>query len=358
MADLFQGAQLPDVTTTQTAQTTAPDWYSNFLSGLALSGQGAVQAGGVAPLSGLQKQAMEMAPTAITAGQPSLSTAQQFATGAGTTPATSMVGDYMNPFTTSVLDEIARRGQKQWQETIAPSVTGGAVGSGQFGSRRGIEALTRAGRDVSANILGTQAATASTAFDNALRAAQAQKTAELQAAQTLGQIGQQQYTQGTGGLGVLSGLGAQEQAQKQAELNYPMTAQANLANIMRGFTIPTTQTQTYKGPVPGAYGLSPLQQILGLATGAGSVLMPKYDASGNVIPNSSVLSGSIKGIQDLLRLLKDQNVSTATSGGSIDPTTGAPYDVGGSSYTGGLIGGSETLPTQPGIDYSLLDFLQ
>jgi hypothetical protein len=350
MADLFQGAQLPDVTTTQTATTTAPDWYNNFLSGLASSGQSAVQAGGVAPLSDLQKQAMAMAPTAIQAGQPALSTAQQFATNVGTTPSASMVGNYMNPFTASVLDEINRRGQQQWRQTIAPSVTGGAVGSGQFGSQRGIQALAQAGRDVNANILGTQATTAATAFDNAIKAAQSQQQANLLASQTLGQIGQQQYAQGAGGLGVLSGLGAQEQAQKQAEMNYPMTAQANFANLMRGFNIPTSQTQTYKGPVPGAYGLSPLQQILGLATGAGSVLMPKYRADGTMIPDSSLLTGSLKGIQDLMGLLKGQsNLSLPSSGGSIDPTTGAPYDVGG-SYTG-TIGDT-------GVDYSLLDIFQ
>lgn len=308
MTDFLSPQRLPDVTTTQTTQTTAPDWYSNWLSNLASSTQSAVQSGGVAGLSPLQQQAFSLAPSAIVAGQPALTEAQRIATGVGNTPATSMVGNYMNPFTQSVLDEINRRGQQQWQQTIAPSVTGGAVGSGQFGSMRGAEALARAGRDVNANILGTQATTAATAFENALKAAQAEQDANLRASQVLGNLGQEQYKQATGGLDVLSGLGAKEQAQTQAELNYPMTALSNAANVMRGFNIPTTQTQTYTGPMSQAYTNSPLQNIAGLLAGAGGIVMPRQDASGNWITDSSYLSGIVSGLSGLLNQFRDSDL--------------------------------------------------
>jgi hypothetical protein len=322
MADLFQGSALPDVKTTQTAATTAPDWYSNFLSGLSSSGQQAVQQGGVAGFAPLQQQAFAAAPTAIQAGQPALTTAQTTATDVAQTPATSMISQYMNPYTQSVVEEINRLGQRQFQESLAPGATAGAVGSGQFGSTRGMQVYGNVARDVNRDILGRQATALQTGFDSALKAAQNQQALGIQSAQTLGNIGQQQYTQGTGGLNVLSGLGAQQQALEQARLNYPMTAQQNLANIMRGFTVPTTQTQTYQGPMPGAYQLSPLSQILGLTSGAAGILTPKYDSKGNVIPDSSLAS-------ILYKTLSGSLPGASQTGGSTTP----PYMPGGNTQS-------------------------
>ena len=62
MADLFQGAALPDVTTTVQKQETAPEFYTNYLQDIANLGQSAVQQGGVAGFSPLQEQAFQMAP--------------------------------------------------------------------------------------------------------------------------------------------------------------------------------------------------------------------------------------------------------------------------------------------------------
>ena len=48
MADLFQGAPLPDVTSTIQKETTTPEFYTNYLQDIANLGQSAVQQGGVA----------------------------------------------------------------------------------------------------------------------------------------------------------------------------------------------------------------------------------------------------------------------------------------------------------------------
>jgi hypothetical protein len=80
-----------------------------------------------------------------------------------------------------------------------------------------------------------------------------------------------------GGLNVLSGLGAQQQATSQAALNYPMSAQQNFANLLRGFTVPTSQSQTFTGPIPGAYSNSPLSQIAGLGLSAAGLFANKID---------------------------------------------------------------------------------
>jgi hypothetical protein len=61
-------------------------------------------------------------------------------------------------------------------------------------------------------------------------------------------------------------LGGQEQAQRQSVINAPLTTAANAAQLLRGYTVPTSTAQEYKGPLPGSYGASPLSQIAGLAT--------------------------------------------------------------------------------------------
>lgn len=333
MANLLQGTPYPNVQTTQTNATTAPDWYNNYLSSLPTQTQNAINAGGTAGPSPLQATAYASAPTAITAGQPATNQAANYANMAGSTPATSMVSDYMNPFTSSVLDEINRRGQANWQQTVAPVTTSGAVGSGQFGGSRGAQALANAGRDVNANILGTQATTAAAGFDAALKAAQAQQGTWLKTGEDLSTIGTNQYNQGIGGLNALSTLGGQQQSTEQAALNYPMTALSNQASIMKGLSVPTSQTQTFKGPMPGAYQTSPLAQMLGYTTGAGSIFSSNNGGKSvwETLTGSPSVSGGLSSVSDLL---KSWFNSGGNSGGSSTPNEG-DVDSQGRMYVNG-----------------------
>jgi hypothetical protein len=54
-------------------------------------------------------------------------------------------------------------------------------------------------------------------------------------------------------------------------INAPLSTASNVAQLLRGYTVPTGTTQTYSGPA-SSYGASPLAQIAGLATlfGTGS----------------------------------------------------------------------------------------
>lgn len=299
---LTQGEQLPDVTTTQTQATTAPDWYSNYLSGLANSGQAAVDAGGVAGFSPLQQQAFASAPTAIQTGQPALQTATQTATDVATQPFMQNIGQYMNPYTQSVIEEMNRLGQRQFKETLAPGATAGAVGSGQFGSKRGMQVYGNVARDVNRDIIGKQAEYLAQGFDKATAAAKAQADLELAASGRLGELSNIGYTQGTGGLNVLSGLGAQQQAQEQAKLDYPMAAATKQAAILRGLQIPTTVSQTYKGPMPGAYQKSDLDYILATLAATGALFTPSGTGGTGSTPASQIGSAlsNIPGVQQLI----------------------------------------------------------
>lgn len=323
MASLTQGAALPDVTTTQQTTSTAPAWYNNFLSGISTTGAQTPDTG-VAGFSGLQQQAFGNAPGAINAGQGAMGTAVNTATNVANTPTTDMISQYMNPYTSSVVDELGRLGQQNWENKIAPGATAGAVGSGQFGSTRGMNVYGNLARETNRDITGQQGALLQSGFDNALKAAQNQQTLGLQSAQTLGTLGNQQYTQGVGGLDVLSKLGAQQQAQEQAKIDYPLSLQERQATTLKGLQVPMSTAQTFKGPIPGAYSASPLQQILGYTAGTASLFTPKFDSKGNPIPGTSPLS-QIPGLNQLLNLGSGSNTPTT-------PTPTDPFGANGSGY--------------------------
>lgn len=346
----WQGAALPDVKTTTQTATTAPAWYNNFLSGLSTAGVDATTRGGVAGFSDLQNQVFGAAPTAVTAGQGALGTAVNTATNVANTPTIDMISQYMNPYTQQVVGELGRLGQQNWENKIAPGATGAAVGSGQFGSTRGMNVYGNLAREANRDVLGQQATALQGGFDSALKAAQAQQMLDLQAAQQLGSLSGTQYTQATGGLDVLNKLGAQQQALEQAKLNYPMSALGQVSNLLKGYTVPTTITQNYTGPMPGAYAKSPAELAGALTTGALGFLTP--DKSG-VAPYKSVIEG-IKDISS--QLTGDTGLSLDQSAGSVIGTGPAGSAGVGQYYgPGGYVFDDPNYPTQQNDPFANFD---
>ena len=274
MANLIQGDAMPNITTTQTNTPTAPDFYNNYLSNISAGGNAAIASGGAAGASPLQTAAYAAAPTAINAGQPGLTAANTQFSNVANTPTADLMSKYMNPYTSNVVDELGRLGEKQFNDVLAPAATSGAVGSGQFGSKRGMQVYGDTARDVTKNTLGLQNTALQSGFDKSLAAAQAQQGLSLKTGEDENALSTNAYNQGVGGLSQLSQLGGQQQATNQAQLNYPMTAESNYAALLKGLNIPTTNTQTNVGPIPGAYQTSPLALISGLGSAAGSFLTP------------------------------------------------------------------------------------
>jgi len=348
MASLTQGSALPDVQTTQQTTSTAPAWYNNFLSGISTTGATTPDTG-VAGFSGLQQQAFGNAPASINAGQGALGTAVNTATNVANTPTIDMISQYMNPYTQQVVGEIGRLGQQNFENKLAPGATAGAVGSGQFGSTRGMNVYGNIAREASRDITGQQGLALQGGFDAALKAAQAQQTLGLQSSQILGTLGNQQYTQGVGGLDVLSKLGAQQQAQEQAKIDYPLSLAERQASIMKGFQIPMSTEQKFKGPMPGAYSPSPLQQILGYTAGTASLFTPRYDKNGNPIPGTSPLS-QIPGLNKLLNLGSGSGSNPAVPVDTSLGDYGLPVQgtgIGGGPGAGQVLGTDGKVYTDP-----------
>lgn len=268
MADIYQGSPLPALTSVTQTGTTAPEFYTNYLQDIANMGQAGVQMGGVAGMSPLQMQAMAMAPTAAFSGMGTMGTGADLATASGTTAAPQLVNQYMNPYQQNVVNEMARLQDRNIRESIMPALKGAAGSMGQFGSSRQFQATGQTLRDMQANLLGQQQGALQTGYQNAITNAQADLSRQLTAGQSLGNLGQQQQTAATSGLGTLTTMGAAEQAQAQKMLDYPMAQAQAFSKLLQGYTIPTTTTEQKVGS--SAYTSSPLAQITGLLAALGS----------------------------------------------------------------------------------------
>lgn len=272
---ITQGSALPDITNTQSKTTTAPSWYNDFLSGLAQRGQSALQSSGVAGPSALQQTAYASAPEVVKSGQPGSIRAGQELAAVSDAYTPDMMQGFMNPYTSNVVDEIGRLGVQNFNQVLAPGAVAGTVGSGQFGSRRGMEVYANTARDAANNILGQQSGALQSGYKNAMDAAQAEKRIGLDTARGFSDLGQTVYNQGTGGLGVMSKLGGEQQAIEQARLNQPMAAAKDYASLFGGLNIPTSTTQTTIGPgAAGQYQKSPLELALMYGSGVGALLSP------------------------------------------------------------------------------------
>jgi len=283
MAGLFQGDPLPDVTTTSETQATAPEFYTNYLQDIANLGQNAVQQGGVAGFSPLQQQAFNMTPDVAFAGAGSMGAASQLLGQSGATTVPDVVNDYMNPYTSSVVDEMGRLQNRNIQENVLPNLGAAAVGSGQFGSQRQAQATGQTLRDMQSDLLGKQYQALNTGYQNASQTAQQDLSRTLQSGQAFGNLGAQQQGLGLTGLGALSSYGAQQQAQGQKLLDYPMAQTQAYSKLLQGYQVPMGTVKQDVGPQAGAYSNSPLSQISGLLAGLGSFANTLGKADGGAV---------------------------------------------------------------------------
>ena len=276
MAGLFQGDPLPAITKTTEAQQTAPEFYTNYLQDIANLGQNAVQQGGIAGFSPLQQQAFQMVPDVAFAGAGSMGASSQLLGEAGVTTVPDVIADYMNPYQSAVVDEMGRLTQRNIQENILPNLGAAAVGSGQFGSRRQSQATGNALRDIQADLLGKQMQALQQGYTTAGTQAQTDLSRALSAGQAFENLGQAQQGMGLAGLKTMSDYGAQQQAQGQKLLDYPMAQTQQFAKLLQGYQMPMGTTTQQVGSE--GYSNSPLSQIAGLGSLVAS-LFPQQSAT-------------------------------------------------------------------------------
>ena len=228
-------------------------------------------------------------------------TLQQIASGAANPWITSATGQ-VTPNTQTPLGGLFQAQNQQLQQ-LAPNImapaTAAGTGAGQFGSLRTQSAADKALADAQAQLFAQQMTAAN----------QAQQIG-AQAAQGVGQLGAQDIAGAT----TLTGL--QESA--------PFASSANLAKVIVGLSVPTSETQSAQ--------LSPLSQIGGLTRGLGGGTNAVNSLLNTIKPGMS--------IGNLLSGLFTSNPNPGTGAESMDtlmnpPTTDYTYtDANGNLQTG------------------------
>ena len=320
MADLGAGTPLPDIKSTTTQATTTPAFYTDYLNSIAKQGQTAGAGAQYIGAQPLQQQAYNLAGSNVGATQPYVQQAGSAVTNAlGTNipgaaqqymqaaaaPTYQTAQQYMNPYTQNVVESIGALGNQNISQNLAPQTTAGIVGAGQFGSQRGANALAQNIANAGVGVTGLQAGALQSGYTQALQAAQNQanmygtlaqvagnqagaqgqmQLSGAQAAQNLG-AGAQQFN--LNDINALSTMGAQQQTNLQNEQLFPLQTLGSQANLLRGYSMPTSVTSTYEGPgQAGQYSSSPLSQVAGLGSMVGGLSDSGF---------GSWLGGAVKG---------------------------------------------------------------
>ena len=270
---ITQGAPLPDIKQTTTTQDNAPSYYTDYLSGLSSAGTTAMGKSPTELVAGydpLQVMGYNNMPAAATAGLPEITAAQQTAGQAaqGITP--ERIQALMNPYTSNVVDEMARQSQQNLQRNLLPTMKAGFVGTGGLGSQRYAGALGQSLADVQANLTGQQYGALSQGYSQAMKGALDEASLLNQTAQTQGKLADTAQNEALTGAGALTKAGAERQGYQQSLLDAPLKTATNASGLMRGFTVPQNQTQTFVGPKAGSYQNSDLANITGVLSLLGS----------------------------------------------------------------------------------------
>lgn len=233
---------------------------------------------------------------------------------AGMTPASAGISNYMNPYTSKVVDEIGRLGQENLRQSLS-NIGGQFIGGGQFGSSRMGQAFGGATRNALRDIAGQQSQALQSGYTGALGASQQDLSRQLQAGSQLGSLASTQLS-GLQNLGSQYGQFGQSDLQRQLEAaktqaglaqtgnqvglqniaaleasgqslanqqqkgldtayqefinqrDYPQQQASFMNNIIRGLQIPTSTQTTATGlPNQNQLNPSPLAQIASAGAG-------------------------------------------------------------------------------------------
>jgi hypothetical protein len=334
-----QGAPLPDIKQTTTTADTAPQYYTDYLSGLSKAG---LEATGktpeqlVAGYDPLQTQGYAAYPAAATAGKAEMTSAQNTAglAAQGITP--ERIQALMNPYTQNVVDEMGRVSQQNVQRSLLPTLKAGFVGTGGLGGQRYANALGQSLADVQTGLTGQQYGALSQGYTQAMKGALDEATLRNQAAQTQGKLSDQEQAQALTGAGALTKAGAEKQAYQQALLDAPLKTANTVSGLMRGYTMPVNQTQTFTGPKAGLYQNSDMANLLAGLSGIGSVaggagLKTITDLGGSLGKYLSGITSDNQNIFGQYKIDPKEFAGTNAEGKQIywDTTTGQYYDTSG-----------------------------
>lgn len=310
---LFDAPTPTPVTLSGSSTTTAPQYLTDYLTQLAQTGQQQLGQPSQNLIANLPQNLQDLysgAQGTLNRYQAPMDESLKALQSGATGVTGEDISKFYDPYQQDVINEMSRQSNLNVQRNLMPALKAAFVGSGGLGSQRYANATGQTLTDVESNLLGKQAALRSEAYKSALDAALRERGYDIQAGQALGGLGAQEAQAATSGLKTLGDIGTQELGYEQSKIEAPLTRALNVAQIMRGYTYPTSVAET-KQVLPSSYAPSALQQIAGLGTLVGSAFGNK-DAAGNKLIDwlSNKFGGSLPSNLDLSGL------------GNINPVSG------------------------------------
>jgi hypothetical protein len=267
---ITQGDPLPDITKTTTTEQQAPDYYTDYLTDLSKAGETALDLTGAElfePQTEMQTSGYSKVPTAAAAYSPLMGLAETAGKTFGGIGATD-VAAFFDPYQTGVLNELDRLSAQNVQRNLLPGLKAGFVGAGGaggLGSQRYADALGQSLADVELGLAGQRAGLMSKGYQDAIANAFKQAQEERQAAAAQGDLATLAQELGLTEASALTKFGAEEQALGQAKIDAPLKTAMNVQGLLRGYTVPQTELETYVGPgEQGQYQQSDLANIIGI----------------------------------------------------------------------------------------------
>jgi len=317
--------------TTPNAANQVQSFLANQLNVASQPYQGTTQP--IAGFSPLQQQAFGLGQSNVGAYQPYLAGAQS-ALASGTTPAYASVDQYMSPYINDVVNatqnQFALQNAQQLQQVRGNAAAQGALG----GDREGVaEALAAQAQNMAqAPVI---AGLYNTGYQNALNTAGADASRQLQAAGLYGTLGGQAQQYGQSDINSLYNLGAQQQANEQANLT------SQWQNSQNALAYPFQTGQYYAGllgSLGGLEGSTSTGSSSGTGTGTGTVT-PAQPSLGAQLLGAGLSAAS---------LFAPVPYTTAANGGRIGYASGGlavPY--GGTGYVPATALAPAQVPTSP-----------
>lgn len=275
-------------------QTTAPDYYTKYLSNLATSGQKAGETARFIGATPLQQQAFQTAGANAGKFQPAFQSglgvlgcaaakdisgaAAPYLTEAMQMNPGQVAQNYMSPYLTGAMQNMSDIANRNIMTNLGPMATAGTVGSGQFGSKRGAEVLGQVKANALQDLNRQLGCMTNQGFGSALQAATARGSllgqlgqtagaaasqcaqAKTQAGLGYGTLGQQGTQQNIACIDALANLGAQCQTIQQNAECFAMSQLGKQAGLLQGAQIPTGVKTTMN--------MSPLSGAAAIGTGA------------------------------------------------------------------------------------------
>lgn len=291
MSYLFSATTNPTVTTTDTTTSQWPSWYSNWINALLAKGSAVVDepyqaytGPRVAPTTADQTAAYNLTRQGIGAYQPMVNTASQYLTQAGGGFDQGQFNQYMNPYISGVVDQIATRGARNLSENLLPQVNDSFIRAGQWGGSRTADFTNRALRDTQEAILNQQSQALAGGYNTAMDAYQRGRDQQLTAGQGLGSLAGSAQGYGLKDAAALQAIGQEQQGQTQKSLDtayadfleqrgYPRQQAEWMSSLIRGVNPPTSTTTTSTAPASsGQLAPSGLAQLAGAGVGLGGLM--------------------------------------------------------------------------------------